>query len=81
MDDLQFNVLFNSILVISGEWEGDNERLCAMESHLWLKGFLPSMGMKPRTARSACQPPAQPSERQGLPLKWIKYLISSELRN
>ena len=26
MDDLQFNVLFNSISVISGQWEGDNER-------------------------------------------------------
>ena len=31
MDDLRFYVLFNSISVISGRWEVDNERLCAME--------------------------------------------------
>ena len=30
MDDLRFNVLFNSISVISGRWANDNERLCAM---------------------------------------------------
>ena len=39
MDDLQFNVLFNSISVISGGWEDDNERLCAMEPRLQLKRF------------------------------------------
>ena len=37
MDDLQFNVLFNSISVISGGWEDDNERLCAMEAELELE--------------------------------------------
>ena len=26
-DDLRFHVLFNSILVISGQWESNNERL------------------------------------------------------
>ena len=31
MDDLGFYILSNSISVISGEWVGDNERLCAME--------------------------------------------------
>ena len=31
MDDLLFYVLFNSVSVISGRWEVDNERLCAME--------------------------------------------------
>ena len=31
MDDLRFYVLFHSISVISGRWEVDNERLCAME--------------------------------------------------
>ena len=36
MDDLQFYVLFNSLSVISGQWEVDNERLCAMELCLWL---------------------------------------------
>ena len=39
MDDLRFYVLFNSISVISGQWEVDNERLCAMELHLRLKRF------------------------------------------
>ena len=31
MEDLRFYVLFNSISVISGRWEIDSERLCAME--------------------------------------------------
>ena len=31
LDDLQFYSLFNSISVISGPWEDDNERLCAVE--------------------------------------------------
>ena len=31
MDDLRFYVLFNSISVISGQWEVDNERMYAME--------------------------------------------------
>ena len=30
---MQFYILFNSISVISGQWEVDNERLCAMELH------------------------------------------------
>ena len=30
-DDLQFNILFSGISVISGQWEGDNERLCATD--------------------------------------------------
>ena len=41
MDDLQFYVLFNSISVILGQWLDDNERLCAVEPHLWLERFLP----------------------------------------
>ena len=32
IDDLWFNVLFNCISVISGQWLGDNESLCAMEA-------------------------------------------------
>ena len=32
MDDLQFYVLFNSFSVVSGQWEVDNERLCARNS-------------------------------------------------
>ena len=39
MDDLKFNVLFNSISVISGRWVDDNERLCAMEPLLRLRRF------------------------------------------
>ena len=31
--------LFNSIPVISGLWVDDHERLCAMESSLWLRRF------------------------------------------
>ena len=34
MDDLQFNVLFNSISVISGRRADDYERQCAMEPRL-----------------------------------------------
>ena len=39
MDDLQFYVLFISISVISGRWVDDNERQCAMEPCLGLKGL------------------------------------------
>ena len=31
MDDLRFYVLFKSVSVISGRWDVDNERLCAVE--------------------------------------------------
>ena len=41
MNDLRFYILFNSVSVISGRWEVDNERLCAMELHLWLRRFRP----------------------------------------
>ena len=34
IDDLRFYVLFNSVSVISGQWEVDNKRLCEMELHL-----------------------------------------------
>ena len=37
MDVMRFYVLFNSISVISGLLECDNEGLCAMESRLQLK--------------------------------------------
>ena len=39
MDDLQFNVLFKSVSVISGRWNVENERLCAMEFRLRLIRF------------------------------------------
>ena len=34
MDDLRFYVIFNGIIVISGLWADDNERLCAIKSRL-----------------------------------------------
>ena len=37
MDDLRCYIIFNSILVILGHLEGDNERLYAIEPHLLLK--------------------------------------------
>ena len=39
MGDLRFYAFFNSVSVISGWWEVDNERLCAMELCLWLTRF------------------------------------------
>ena len=37
MDDLQFNIIFNSNSVISGRCLDDNDRLCAMEFRLRLR--------------------------------------------
>ena len=51
MPGLQFNVLFNSISVISGRWEGDNERLCALEPHLRLERVPSPAGLENRTSR------------------------------
>ena len=53
--DLQFYVLFNSISVISGQWIGDNERLCAMKPCLHLKRFSPQAEIEPGTTGSAGQ--------------------------
>ena len=47
MDDLGFYILFNSISVISGRWDDDNERLCAMEPRLWLGRFRLERGSNP----------------------------------
>ena len=54
MDDLQFYVLFNSISVISGRWDIDNERLCATEPRLRGEDFA-SSGDRTRSARSVGQ--------------------------
>ena len=54
MDDWGFYVLFNSILVISGQWADDNERLCAMEPCLQLRIFR-LVGLGLRTDRSVGQ--------------------------
>ena len=46
---------FYSISVISGRWDADNERLCAMEPSYWLERFSPVAGFEPGTARTADQ--------------------------
>ena len=46
---------FKSISIISGQWEGDNVRLCAVEPQLQLERTPPSAGLKSRTAISAGQ--------------------------
>ena len=55
MDDLRIHDLFNCVLVISGRWMGDDERLCTMESRLRLKRSSPQAGLlvEQGTARSA----------------------------
>ena len=55
VDDLQFYILFNSISVVSETWEGDNEMLCAMETSLRFKRFMPPK-TELRTVRLASQP-------------------------
>ena len=55
MDDFRLSVLIYSILVISGQWVGDNERLCAMEPRLGLKRPSAHVGLKPGTAISRDQ--------------------------
>ena len=52
---LAIYILFNSFSVISGWWQGDNERLCAMESRSQLERFPPSTGFEPGTATSIGQ--------------------------
>ena len=49
VDGLRFYALF---LVISGRWEADNDRRCAIEPRLQMKGFPPP-GIKLGTARPA----------------------------
>ena len=53
MDDLLFYVLFEGVIL--RQCKGDNERLCAMEPHLWLQIFLTPLWIEPGTARSAGQ--------------------------
>ena len=47
MYDLRFYAIFNNISVISGQWAGDNENLCAMEPRLRLKSSPPQAGLEP----------------------------------
>ena len=46
---------FYSISVISGRWDADNERLCAMEPSYWSERLPPLAGFRPETARAAGQ--------------------------
>ena len=55
MDDVRFYILFNSISVISGQWVGDNERLCALEPRVQLKRSSPQVGLEHGTARCLTQ--------------------------
>ena len=53
MDDLRCYVLFNSIVVISGRWAGETERL-------WMQPFTvekisPRAGLEPETVKSVSQ--------------------------
>ena len=47
MDDLRFDVLFNSISVISERWADDNEIMCAMELRSRLRRFRLERGSNP----------------------------------
>ena len=46
---------FNSISVISGQWDDDNERLCAVELCLPVEILRPQVGLEAGTARSGGQ--------------------------
>ena len=42
---------FNGIADISGRWDDDNERVCAVLLRLRLERFSPQAGIEPGTAR------------------------------
>ena len=49
MDELQFNVPFNSISFISGRWKGEHEKHCAMNRRLGSEIILPPAGLEHET--------------------------------
>ena len=49
MDELRFNVRFNSISFISGRRKGEHEKLCAMKRRLGLEIISPAEGLEPET--------------------------------
>ena len=49
MDELWFNVLFNSISFISGRWQGEQEKLCAVKRRLGSDIISPPAGLEPET--------------------------------
>ena len=54
MYDLRFYVI-STVLVKSGKWADDNERLCALEPRLRLRKSSPHAGLEHGTARSVGQ--------------------------
>ena len=48
MDELRFNVPFNSISFISGRWKGEHEKLCAVKRRLGSEIISPPVGLEPR---------------------------------
>ena len=54
MDSLQVMSFLQYFSYIR-RWDGDNERLCAMESSYWLERLPPPAGFEPETARAAGQ--------------------------
>ena len=53
-DDLRFYTLFNSVSVISGRWEVDNERLCN-GAPFTVEKIRSASGDRTRSARSEGQ--------------------------
>ena len=49
MDELPFDVPFNSISFISGQWKGEHEKLCAMKRRLGSEIISPPAGIEPKT--------------------------------
>ena len=52
MDELWFNVPFNSNSFISGPWKGEQEKLCAMKRRLGSDIILPPTRFKPEAPLS-----------------------------
>ena len=53
--DDAFYDLFNRISVITGKWQGEDEKIYAVEFRLWLNEFVPPDRIEPAISRSACQ--------------------------
>ena len=49
MDELRFNVPFNSISFIAGRWKGEHEKLCAVKRRLGSEIISPPAGLEPET--------------------------------
>ena len=49
MDELLFNVPFNSISLISGRWKGEHEKFCEMKRRLGSEIISPPAGLEAET--------------------------------